>query len=148
MKKKGLYLAFLTLTCLSLFACMGKRDVRERPIELTTNTNESKSMFYTFKAPALESGEEIDFSRYKGKKVIILNVASKCGYTSQYADWQAFYDKNKGNVEILGFPCNQFMGQEPGSSHDIAEFCSKNYGVTFQMFEKVDVQGKDKSPLE
>jgi glutathione peroxidase len=147
MKKKGLYLAFLTLTCLSLFACMGKRDVRERPIELTANTNESKSMFYTFKAPALESGEEIDFSRYKGKKVIILNVASKCGYTSQYADWQAFYDKNKDKVEILGFPCNQFMGQEPGSSHDIAEFCSKNYGVTFQMFEKVDVQGKDKSPL-
>ncbi|MEY4906250.1 MAG: hypothetical protein RLZZ292_4065, partial [Bacteroidota bacterium] len=88
-----------------------------------------------------------DFSQYKGKKVIVLNVASKCGYTPQYADWEKYYNENKEKVVVLGFPANDFMSQEPGSSSEIAEFCQKNYGVSFPMFEKVTVKGKEKAPL-
>jgi glutathione peroxidase len=82
---------------------------------------------------------------YKGKKIIILNVASKCGFTPQYADWQSFSDKYGEKVAVLGFPCNQFLYQEPGSASDIGAFCQKNYGVTFQMFDKIDVKGSDQS---
>lgn len=106
----------------------------------------SAPSFYSLSATSLD-GQTITMEQYKGKKIIILNVASKCGYTPQYADWQAFYEKNKDNVVVLGFPCNQFMGQEPGSATDIQEFCQKNYGVSFQMFEKVDVKGADQSPI-
>jgi glutathione peroxidase len=138
------FLLFIAMT-ITFLACMGKRDVRTRPS--TANVNNSKSMFYDFKLKALDGNSMVDFSQYKGKKVIVLNVASKCGYTPQYADWQKFYDENKGKVEVVGFPSNEFLGQEPGSNNDIAEFCQKNYGVTFQMFEKTNVKGSDKSPL-
>lgn len=106
----------------------------------------SSSSFHSLSAKTLD-GQTISMDQYKGKKIIVLNVASKCGYTPQYADWQAFYEKNKENVVVLGFPCNQFMGQEPGTANDIQEFCQKNYGVTFQMFEKVDVKGDNQSPV-
>jgi glutathione peroxidase len=100
-----------------------------------------------FKARAL-SGEEIDLSRYKGKVLVIVNTASKCGFTPQYAGLEKLYEKYKDKgLEILGFPCNQFGGQEPGSDEEIANFCQKNYGVDFQMFEKVDVNGADAHPL-
>lgn len=102
--------------------------------------------FYDLKATSLD-GQEVKMSQYKGKKIVILNTASKCGYTSQYADWQKFYEANKENVVVLGFPCNQFMGQEPGTSGEIASFCQLNYGVTFPMFEKVDVKGDEQSPI-
>jgi glutathione peroxidase len=92
-------------------------------------------------------GNELKMKKYKGKKIIILNVASKCGYTPQYADWQAFYEKNNSKFEVLGFPCNQFLGQEPGTAEEIESFCQKNYGVTFQMFDKIDVKGDDQSPI-
>jgi glutathione peroxidase len=101
---------------------------------------------YDFKMPALD-GKPVDFSKYKGKTVLIVNTASKCGYTPQYADLQAMNDKYKDKVVILGFPANNFGAQEPGTSSEIAEFCSKNYGVTFQMFEKVSVKGDDVAPL-
>jgi glutathione peroxidase len=74
-------------------------------------------------------------------------VASKCGYTPQYADWEAFYKSNKSNVVVLGFPANNFMGQEPGTEAEIAQFCSANYGVSFPMFEKISVKGDDMHPL-
>ena len=94
------------------------------------------------------SGEEIDLSRYKGKVLVIVNTASKCGFTNQYAGLEELYEKYKDKgLEILGFPCNQFGGQEPGSEEEIANFCQKNYGVDFQMFEKVDVNGSDAHPL-
>ncbi len=89
----------------------------------------------------------VDFSSYKGKTLLIVNTASKCGYTPQYADLQALNDKYKDKVVILGFPANNFGGQEPGSNGEIAEFCQKNYGVTFQMFEKISVKGDDQHPL-
>jgi glutathione peroxidase len=110
-------------------------------------TNVDSTRFYQFTLNSLE-GEPVRLDQFKGKKVIILNVASKCGYTPQYADWEKFYAENKDDVVVLGFPCNQFMGQEPGSATEIAEFCQRNYGVTFPMFEKVNVKkGADQSPL-
>jgi glutathione peroxidase len=101
---------------------------------------------HDFKMKSLD-GKDVDLSQYKGKKVVILNVASKCGYTPQYADWQKFHEAHSDKIVVLGFPANNFLSQEPGSSSDIATFCQKNYGVTFQMFEKVDVVGKSQHPL-
>lgn len=102
--------------------------------------NMQKSSFHDLKAVSLD-GTPVSMSEYKGKKIIVLNVASKCGYTPQYADWQKFYENNSENFVVLGFPCNQFLGQEPGDASEIATFCEKNYGVSFPMFEKVDVKG-------
>lgn len=101
---------------------------------------------YDFKINSLE-GEEIDFGRYKGKNLLIVNVASKCGFTPQYADLQKLHDEFGEKVIILGFPANNFGSQEPGSHEEIADFCEKNYGVKFQMFEKVSVKGDDQHPL-
>ena len=93
-------------------------------------------------------GTPVDLSSYKGKVVLIVNVASKCGYTKQYTGLQKLYDsyKDKGLI-VLGFPANEFGGQEPGSDADIATFCSTKYGVTFDMFSKIVVKGPDKAPL-
>jgi glutathione peroxidase len=104
------------------------------------------SSIYDFKVEAID-GTIIDFSEYKGKKLLIVNTASKCGYTPQYEDLQALHEKYGDKIVILGFPSNNFMGQEPGSNLQIAEFCTENYGVTFQMFAKLDVKGKDQHPL-
>ena len=106
----------------------------------------STTSFYQLSAISLD-GAPVSMEQFKGKKIVVLNVASKCGYTPQYADWEAFYEKNKEKVVVLGFPCNQFMGQEPGNAEQIAEFCQKNYGVSFPMFEKVDVKGADQSAV-
>ena len=93
-------------------------------------------------------GTAVDLAKYKGKVVLVVNVASRCGYTPQYTGLQKLYDtyKDKGLV-VLGFPANEFGGQEPGSDTDIATFCSSKYGVTFDMFSKVVVKGPNKSPL-
>ena len=101
--------------------------------------------FHSFKMKGID-GKEIDFSQFKGKKIIVLNTASKCGYTPQYADWEKFHKANK-DVVILGFPANEFGGQEPGSNSEIASFCQLNYGVSFQMMEKVVVKGSSKCEL-
>ncbi|MBK6666680.1 MAG: glutathione peroxidase [Saprospiraceae bacterium] len=122
------------------WSCFNGNKVASAPKETISATNQEKPSFYDLKVVSLD-GETVDMSKYKGKKIIVLNVASNCGYTPQYADWQKFYESNKDQVEVLGFPCNQFLGQEPGSSDEIATFCQKNYGVTFQMFDKVDVKG-------
>jgi len=101
---------------------------------------------YDFKVNAL-TGEEIDFARYKGKTLLIVNVASKCGFTPQYADLEELHRLHGDKVVVLGFPANNFGGQEPGTHEEIAAFCEKNYGVTFQMFEKISVVGSDQHPL-
>lgn len=94
------------------------------------------------------NGQPINFSKYQGKILVIVNVASKCGFTPQYKDLEDLYAKYKNHgVEVLGFPCNQFGKQEPGNHQEIQEFCELNYGVSFQMFEKIDVNGKNASPL-
>lgn len=101
---------------------------------------------YDFKVPGLE-GREIDFSKYKGKKILIVNTASKCGLTPQYKDLEELHRKYKDKLVIVGFPANNFAGQEPGSNSEISEFCKRNYGVTFTMAEKVSVKGEDIHPL-
>ena len=102
---------------------------------------------YDFTARDID-GNEVDLKDYKGKALLIVNTASECGFTPQYEDLQKIYDlyQDKG-LEILGFPCNQFMAQEPGVNEDIESFCKLNYGVSFQLFDKIDVNGKDAHPL-
>ena len=93
-------------------------------------------------------GSPENLQDYAGKTLLIVNVASNCGFTSQYRDLQKLYEANKAQgLEILGFPCNQFGAQEPGSAEQIQNFCSTNYGVTFPMFEKIDVNGDGTHPL-
>ncbi len=92
-------------------------------------------------------GKPIDLSDYKGKKILFVNVASKCGFTPQYKDLQKLYDKHKDQLMVIGVPCNQFGKQEPGTSNEIQEFCQVNYGVDFLITEKVDVKGNDQHRL-
>ncbi|MFC0774546.1 glutathione peroxidase [Terrimonas alba] len=101
---------------------------------------------YDFKVAGLD-GNEIDFAKFKGKKIMIVNTASKCGLTPQYEGLQQLYNKYKDKLVIIGFPANNFNGQEPGSKEEIAEFCKKNYGVTFPMADKVSVKGDDIAPI-
>ncbi len=119
-----------------------KKEVASSP----ANSNPTAS-FYEFKMKALTGNEVVDFSKYKGKKIVILNVASKCGYTPQYADWQKFHEAHGDKVVVLGFPANNFGSQEPGTETEISTFCQKNYGVTFQMFSKVEVKGDGQHPI-
>lgn len=101
---------------------------------------------YDFKISSLE-GKEIDFSKYKGKKLLIVNTASKCGKTPQYTGLEKLHEQFGDKITVLGFPANNFLWQEPGSSEEIAAFCERNYGVKFQMFEKISVKGGDQHPL-
>lgn len=105
------------------------------------------SQFYQFTAESLQ-GTSIAMSEFAGKLVLVVNTASQCGFTPQYAGLEALYQKYKdAGFVILGFPCNQFGGQEPGSAEEIAQTCQINYGVTFPMFAKVNVNGADAHPL-
>lgn len=111
----------------------------------TTDTMKPDSI-YQFKVPSL-SGGTIDFSQFKGKYLLIVNTASKCGNTPQYEDLEKLYKTYKNKLVIVGFPANNFGGQEPGSNSQIEEFCKKNYGVTFPMAEKISVKGSDIAPI-
>jgi glutathione peroxidase len=93
------------------------------------------------------NGKTVSMADYKGKYVLCVNVASKCGKTPQYSELEALYDKHKDKLVIIGFPCNQFLGQEPGSEKEIQEFCTKNYGVTFPLASKIDVKGNNQHPV-
>ena len=96
----------------------------------------------------LNDGTRTDFSQFKGKVVLVVNVASNCGFTPQYAGLEALYEKFRDRgFEVLGVPCNQFAGQEPGADRDIAEFCERNFGVTFPLTAKADVRGRNQHPL-
>lgn len=130
----------LILGSLTLSAC--GRPL-ERPAE---NSIPSTMSIYEIPLKDLE-GKSVDLSSYKGKKLLIVNTASHCGFTGQYKDLQQLADTYAGKVVVLGFPCNDFGRQEPGDATEIREFCSKNYAVTFPMFEKVHVKGEGVSPL-
>jgi glutathione peroxidase len=104
------------------------------------------SGFYDFKVKTLE-GKEFDFASLKGKKVMIVNTASKCGNTPQYKDLEEVYEKYQPNLVIIGFPANNFGSQEPGTAIEIRNFCTENYGVTFPMMEKISVKGDNMAPL-
>jgi glutathione peroxidase len=101
---------------------------------------------YEFNMKGLE-GNEIDFAKFKGKKLLIVNTASKCGKTPQYAGLEKLHELFGDKVTVLGFPANDFLWQEPGSNEEIAAFCERNYGVKFQLFEKISVKGRDQHPL-
>lgn len=101
---------------------------------------------YDFKVPSLD-GKQINFADYKGKKILVVNTASKCGNTPQYETLEKLYETHKDKLVIVGFPANNFGGQEPGSNGEIEEFCKKNYGVTFPMAEKISVKGEDMAPI-
>jgi glutathione peroxidase len=105
------------------------------------------SLVHEFKATSLD-GKPMDLAQYKGKVLLIVNTASNCGFTPQYKGLEAVYQqfRDKG-VEVLGFPCNQFGKQEPGSADEIGSFCERNYGVTFPLFSKIDVNGDAAHPL-
>jgi glutathione peroxidase len=128
-----------------LSACFNPNQVASRPAEVPIVKNMSTS-FFQFTVNSLE-GKPVSLEQFRGKKIIVLNVASKCGFTPQYADWEKYYAENKENVVVLGFPANDFMSQEPGSADEIASFCQKNYGVTFPMFDKVHVKGDEIAPI-
>lgn len=103
--------------------------------------------FFDFAVRSID-GKEFPLSQLKGKKVLVVNTASKCGYTPQYAKLEELYQKYGGeNFTIIGFPANNFMNQEPGTNDEIMEFCQVNYGVTFPMMEKISVKGDDMAPL-
>lgn len=107
---------------------------------------DSLPTIYQFKVPSLDGGT-IDFAQFKGKKILIVNTASKCGNTPQYEQLEELYKKYKDQLVIVGFPANNFGGQEPGSNEEIKAFCTRNYGVTFPMAAKVSVKGNDIAPI-
>jgi glutathione peroxidase len=108
-------------------------------------TAQQKSI-YDFKVESLDGGE-IDFAKFKGKKILIVNTASKCGLTPQYEGLEKLHDKYGKDLVIVGFPANNFMKQEPGTDKEIASFCQKNYGVSFLMASKISVKGKNQHPI-
>lgn len=115
-------------------------------IPASTSNIMRSGKIYQFKVDAL-SGGKIDFSNFKGKKILVVNTASKCGNTPQYDDLEKLYNQYKDKLVIVGFPANNFGAQEPGTNTEIAEFCKKNYGVTFPMAAKVSVKGDDMAPI-
>lgn len=116
------------------FIFLKRQQRKEKALLITPRS------FYDLSIHSLD-GKEMKFSAFKGKKVLCVNVASKCGNTPQYETLEKLYEKYKDKLVIIGFPCNQFMGQEPGSPQEIQQFCSTKYGVTFPLTEKIDVKG-------
>lgn len=134
------------LALITLIACTSSVQ-KDNPESITTlDQMLMEKSIYDFKMKDI-NGEEVDFSQFKGKKLLLVNVASKCGYTPQYADLQKLHEAYGDQVTIIGFPANNFGGQEPGSNEEIKEFCSQTYGVTFTMMDKISVKGADKHPL-
>lgn len=129
-----LTLAFLA-TSLILFTSISK-----------TKPEKNMSSVYNIKINNID-GSPIDLNTYRGKFILFVNVASECGFTGQYEDLQKLYDTYQDKLMVIGVPCNQFGGQEPGSAETIQTFCKKNYGVTFLITEKVDVKGENQHPL-
>ncbi|WP_439649713.1 glutathione peroxidase [Flavobacterium dauae] len=149
MKTTTMKTILLSISSLFMFACFGGKKVYT--VDETTKNKitdmENNKTIYDFKVETI-TGETFDLSSLKGKKVLIVNTASKCGLTPQFEQLEALYQKYKDqNFVIIGFPTNDFMSQDPGSNEEIAEFCKLNYGVTFPMMAKIVVKGKEKHPL-
>ena len=117
-------------------------------IGISTNSKKIKppESFYSLQAKAT-NGEIVRFERFKGKKVLIVNLASKCGFTPQYNELEELHQLHKDQIEVIGFPSNDFAGQEPGTDEEIENFCKVNFGVTFPLFHKDHVKGKNKQPV-
>jgi glutathione peroxidase len=140
-------LCFLAFAAASLVGCMDNRAQNKNQSSTLNGKPMERQSIYQFKVKDL-SGNEFDFATLKGKKILVVNTASKCGLTPQYKNLQTIYEQYKDkNLVIIGFPANNFMSQEPGSSTEIAAFCEKNYGVTFPMMSKISVKGSDMAPI-
>ena len=137
----------LTLS-LSLMACASNQqsETATTSTEMNTVTTDTTKNIHGFKVEALD-GTTIDFASFKGKKILIVNTASECGYTPQYKDLEKLYETYKDKLVVIGFPANNFGGQEPGTNSEIKTFCTKNYGVSFPMAAKVSVKGEDMAPI-
>ena len=131
--------AVIVLISFSLLGCMKLNHINSK-------NKKPNSSFYDLKAIGI-NGEEILMSDYQGKKILIVNVASKCGYTPQYESLQKLYEKNQDSLYILAFPSNDFLKQEPGTNEEIKTFCKVNFGVQFDIFEKISVKGNDIHPI-
>ncbi len=129
------------MSIFSMFTGLFGRKTNKRPANKS-----SKTPFYELQTVSL-TGDTIRFEQFRGKKVLLVNTASKCGLTPQYAELEELHKKFSDKLQIIGFPANNFMNQEPGSSENIAEFCERNYGVSFLMSEKVSVKGEDMHPV-
>lgn len=137
----------LMVSLLSLVSCQNQAQNKRVAVQNNTSEKMEKQTIYQFKVEDL-SGNEFDFSTLKGKKIIVVNTASKCGLTPQYKDLEAIYEQYKDkNLVVVGFPANNFMSQEPGTNKEIETFCKQNYGVSFPMMSKISVKGKDMHPL-
>lgn len=135
------------LIMFSLLSCFNKKSNDTTMASTTADALQTTQNLHSFKVEALD-GSEFDLATLKGKKVMVVNTASKCGLTPQYEQLQALYEEYKDDdFVIVGFPANNFLWQEPGTNKEIAEFCQKNYGVSFPMMAKISVKGNDKHPV-
>lgn len=143
---------YLILACSVMLLVSCLNNAQTKTVAVNTNTSTMTTVtkqesIHQFKVTDLY-GKEFDFATLKGKKILIVNTASECGLTPQYKDLEAIYSKYKDkNFVIVGFPANNFGGQEPGSNQEIAKFCQMNYGVSFPMMGKISVKGNDMHPL-
>ena len=143
--KKALFLAAVALMMAT--SCNNQNNKTAQVAEEPEPVVEQTSGIYDITVKDMD-GSDVSLANYKGKVLLIVNVASKCGLTPQYEGLEALYLKYKDQgLEILAFPCNQFLGQEPGTNEEIQSFCSLNYNVTFPLFDKIDVNGEHESPL-
>ncbi|WP_076594624.1 MULTISPECIES: glutathione peroxidase [unclassified Chryseobacterium] len=134
------------LMLLSFMAFLQSCNNQKSEISKAKTTELMGKTIYDFKVEGLD-GKEINFEDFKGKKILIVNTASECGFTPQYADLEKVYEQYKDKLVVIGFPANNFGGQEPGTNTEIGAFCQKNYGVTFPMAAKVSVKGDDTAPI-
>jgi len=132
------------LTVAAIFISCGQS--KAIPLDKQIPATDTAHTIYNFKVEGLEGGT-INFADFKGKKILIVNTASECGFTPQYEGLEALYEKYKDKLVIVGFPANNFGGQEPGTNTEIKEFCKKNYGVSFPMAAKISVKGDDTAPI-
>lgn len=139
-------LLFLSFSIAALYSCQSGKEKTSHTTSKSPQVQKLSKNFYDYTVDGL-TGNSINFADFKGKKVLVVNTASECGYTKQYEDLQKLHETYKDRLVVVGFPANNFGGQEPGSDAEIASFCQKNFGVTFPMASKVSVKGEDTAPL-
>jgi len=144
--KKTPALVMLVAAAAVAVACSQSTANNPTMTETETTATAAPATVYDFTVQTID-GKDVKLSQYKGKKLLIVNTASECGYTPQYKELEELYKKHGDKVTVLGFPANNFGAQEPGSNAQIATFCEKNYGVTFPLFSKISVKGDDMAPL-
>ena len=135
---KNLIYITITIALSSLFSNANAQS--------TAMNKDVKNSFYNLTFKSID-GDQVSMSEFKGKYILLINVASECGYTSQYKELQELHQQFKEKLVVIGYPCNQFGGQEPGSTEEIKSFCEKNYGVTFLLSEKIDVKGSNQHEI-